>query len=316
MPRTLSLRTDRFSGNCEDCVYPIVREDTEARGNYIWAPCPECGNQKKLARLYGQYKDHNCDARCQFASSPLCSCACGGANHMRGYIPLEANGEITADLLSKYRRTVANRQAGAQKRAAGRAAKAAAALEQAKVERLAAIGNSFIREILSDDFDVNATDLFDDYGKSVLNDIRVRWQQYAFCTSRQVEFLLRLAAQHEERKAREAQRDAEVKVPAPVGSGRQVVQGVVISRKEKYDDYSGGTYHRLTIKVQEDGGVWFVNVREPAAIRTDRGDIVRGVVTLEASSGDASFAFGKRPSKFEVIGQQEDFYDAGESALD
>jgi len=123
MTTTRYNRTSRFSGKCEACIYPIVRELTDEFRDITHIACPGCGVKVRCERLYGTFADKNCDGSCQSALGPVCSCGCGGDNHQAGYIPLVPTGEVSASVLTAYRRRAANIAAGAVKRSEKLAAK-------------------------------------------------------------------------------------------------------------------------------------------------------------------------------------------------
>lgn len=131
-----------------------------------------------------------------------------------------------------------------------------------------------------------------------VQDVARRFAQHGTLSERQISAVLRAAARAAEVTA---ERDAEVKVPAP--SGRVTFSGVVVSRKFKDSDYGGA--FKLTVKVSTPEGVWLVWLTEPSSIETERGDIVQMTATLTPSDNDSSFAFGKRPSKASKIGRDE-----------
>jgi hypothetical protein len=83
----------------------------------------------------------------------------------------------------------------------------------------------------------------------------------------------------------------------PVPTGRVVITGEVIGISERYSDY--GVTYKLTVKDDRGFRVW---VTRPAAISTaDRGDRVSFTATVEPSSDDKFFGFGKRPTKASVL---------------
>ena len=83
----------------------------------------------------------------------------------------------------------------------------------------------------------------------------------------------------------------------PVPTGRVVITGEVIGISERYSDY--GVTYKLTVKDDRGFKVW---VTRPAAISdADRGDRVTLTATVEPSSDDKYFGFGKRPTKASVL---------------
>lgn len=199
-----------------------------------------------------------------------------------------------------------NRFSLVSKREFDRLRKAAALDRQAQRIKTAAaefVGNlsdSVARKALARETDLAAEfGLEDGYALSTITDIRRKiWNVYGNASDRQVEFVTRLIAQDAERRVARAAQAEEVKVPAPVG--RVTLEGVVVSRKWKDSEYGGSM--KITVKVTTPEGVWLAWMSEPAAIETERGDIIRVTATLSPSD-NAHFAFGKRPSKAEIIGR-------------
>lgn len=108
-------------------------------------------------------------------------------------------------------------------------------------------------------------------------------------------------ARFENREAKAAEREAEKATIAPWENGRQVVEGVVKTRRFQDSDF--GTVVKLRIVTDDGRGLW---VTEPSAIVTGVGDRVRLTATVEVSEDDHTFAFGKRPSKAEVIEEADE----------
>lgn len=86
----------RFRAWCASCQqwhvrdYPDRRDaqqgDLFDREETAKAPrlrCPGCGGRHASERVKPM-RHRDCDARCVFATSRQCSCACGGANHGAG----------------------------------------------------------------------------------------------------------------------------------------------------------------------------------------------------------------------------------------
>lgn len=111
----------------------------------------------------------------------------------------------------------------------------------------------------------------------------------------------RAMGQIAERKAREEKRAAEREDAQPAPSGRQVVEGIIVGRKEQENDY--GRYGGVTIKVALlTAAGWRLWVTLPAAIEDAQiGDTVRLTAAVQPSEDDPTFAFGSRPSKASII---------------
>lgn len=215
-----------------------------------------------------------------------------------------AVGETCVD--NRFDRATADfqrlRQAAALDRKAQRIKTAAAAF-------VAALPEGDAKKALTRDADLSQFVGLDAFAVNTITDIRRKiWDLYGDASERQVAFVARLIAQGAERATREAQQAEEITVPAP--TGRVTFEGQVVSRRWKDSDYGGA--FKLTIKVTEPNGVWLAWVSEPSAIETERGDIVRLTATLTPSNDKPHFAFGKRPSKAQVVGHAE----VTESALD
>jgi hypothetical protein len=136
------------------------------------------------------------------------------------------------------------------------------------------------------------------YGLRTVSDIRSKLWQYGNLSDRQVAFVEKLLSEAKARNAAPAP-VAETKVDAP--TGRMVFEGVVVSRKWVEGDYGSTCKIVLKCDDQERGGIWLVYVTEPNSITTEKGDVVRMTATLTRSDRDRSFAFGKRPSKAEIL---------------
>jgi hypothetical protein len=71
-------------GPCGNCGYGIALTTTTK------TTCPSCHTRVTLRWVQGTYnKQTPCDAACQYAHSPWCSCSCGGTNHGAGYIDVD-----------------------------------------------------------------------------------------------------------------------------------------------------------------------------------------------------------------------------------
>ena len=101
---------------------------------------------------------------------------------------------------------------------------------------------------------------------------------------------------HEDREQAQADREAGKALIDGWENGRQVVEGTVKTRRFQANDFGGAM--KLRLMTDEGRGLW---VTEPSAIITEEGDRVRMTVTVEVSEDDHTFAFGKRPSKAEVV---------------
>lgn len=306
MPRTYANRTDRFSGNCEHCIYPVVVSDPDYVGDIMFAMCPGCTTTTRCERLYGTFTSQACDPRCQYAHGNVCDCACGGANHRAGYLPPIPGGEVPASALDRFRRqAAAHRAAGARRRetnALRRAAQAAAAAT-VRAERVAGFLSENPAVAQAYDWAQSATpqDDRDRYAVATINDIHARHDRWGSISFSQADFVARL---HREAisRAEARQRPPEARVEAPVGRVR--VEGVVIKADERQSEYDGSTYWKLTLKCRTPDGFYFTWLTKPRGLRVARGDVISMVASLSRSDRDPSFAFGKRPSGATVIGTE------------
>lgn len=182
-------------------------------------------------------------------------------------------------------------------------------IKTAATEAIAAIDNEAVRHALARETDLAALGLTG-WGLNTFSDIRRKLWNYGNLSDRQVALLVRLLGEIPERQAREAERAAEVEVPAP--SGRVTFSGVVVSRKWHDNDFGGAM--KMTVKVTTDAGIYLVWVTEPRNIDPEVGDTVSLTATLSPSSDKPHFAFGKRPSKATVVSRRSD--DELPSALD
>lgn len=78
--------TGRAVGSCGQCGTGLATEGVDAGET---GTCPHCGARVRLAYVYGEHSDQPCNGACMGATGPLCSCACGGANHSRWNLRIE-----------------------------------------------------------------------------------------------------------------------------------------------------------------------------------------------------------------------------------
>jgi hypothetical protein len=133
---------------------------------------------------------------------------------------------------------------------------------------------------------------------SFVADVRRRARQYGNASDKQVAAVVKVVERIATRKRQQAEREAEVTVPAELG--RQVIDGEVVGRKYWESDF-GGAY-KVTVKVTTPQGVYRVWGSEPSKVPFHVGDKVRFVATVERSKkGDDSFGIFKRPGRAEVL---------------
>lgn len=133
-------------------------------------------------------------------------------------------------------------------------------------------------------------------------DVLAKGRRYGQLSERQLETVVAAVARDIERAAG---RPEEIKVPAP--EGRISFTGEIVSVKE-HDGYMGGIDWKMTVKVSTPDGIWLAWVTVPRnlaprnlAYTALRGSTVALTATLTPSDRDPSFAFGKRPTKAEIL---------------
>lgn len=131
----------------------------------------------------------------------------------------------------------------------------------------------------------------------VISDIRSKLYTWGNLSERQVAHVERVYG-WVERDAVRAQEAPEVKIPAP--TGRTQFEGVVVAIKWQETDF--GTVKKLVVKVHTAAGSWVCWVSEPSSIQAEKGDVVRMTANLTRSDRDEAFAFGKRPTKAQIVG--------------
>jgi len=131
-----------------------------------------------------------------------------------------------------------------------------------------------------------------------VRDIARKLHQYGELSPRQVDAVRAAIVRDAERAAqRAAERAAEAELPViDCPTGRVTVTGVVVGTKVQYSDF--GAVKKLIIRDERGFKVW---VTEPSSIHAERGDTVRLTCNITRSDRDASFGFGKRPTKPEVL---------------
>lgn len=101
----MNAEATNYLGRCKECDYAlfatpesIIQADNAKAGGpavnvgngQIMGRCTKGHKWFMLRRVEGTFnKDHKCDSRCLNAKGHDCTCACGGANHGRGYAVAE-----------------------------------------------------------------------------------------------------------------------------------------------------------------------------------------------------------------------------------
>jgi len=143
-----------------------------------------------------------------------------------------------------------------------------------------------------------------DQGKAqaILSDLYSKLHSYGNLSDKQLAFALKLAAEIKNPPPPEKH------VPAP--EGRVQVEGTIVSVREQSGDF--GPTWKMIVKVETPEGGWLVWTTIPSDIAsavdwhlTDRlpGRVARFTATLTRSDRDQHFAFGKRPTKAELLDQ-------------
>lgn len=115
----------------------------------------------------------------------------------------------------------------------------------------------------------------------------------------QVELVMKLAREVKERARIQAERDAETKVPAPIETGRQTVEGVVVGLRQQETMY--GLSYKMTVKVSTEQGVWLAWGTQPASLDgAEVGVRVRFDAKLQAGR-EEHFAIFSRPTKAVIV---------------
>lgn len=165
---------------------------------------------------------------------------------------------------------------------------------------VAAVEDEATRTALAKDADLSGSDL-EGWALDTFTDIRRKLWYYGDMSAKQLALVVKLVSEATAKKAqaaaRQAERDSEVTVAAPVG--RVEFTGKVVSLKFHDNDF-GGTY-KITVKVTTPEGVYLVWVSKPSGVQLAVGVTVTMTATLTRSDDKAHFAFGKRPSKASVV---------------
>jgi len=138
---------------------------------------------------------------------------------------------------------------------------------------------------------IEGQSLFSDNG--FLADLVAKLNRYGNLSDKQVAAARTAMQRDRERAIKLLEWAAEPKTDAP--EGRTRVRGQVVSIKEYESDW--GINYKATVKC--DGYAVWLTV--PAGADFEKGDVIEVTATLTRSDRDKSFAFGKRPTKVEVI---------------
>lgn len=135
---------------------------------------------------------------------------------------------------------------------------------------------------------------------SILSDMSHKVTRYGDLSDKQIAFAQKimgyLTEAEEKRVEREAATEATVAAGVKVPTGRQVIEGTVLSTKWVNNDFGGS----LKMLVQHESG-WKVWGSVPSSIDVEKDTRVRFTATVEPSADDVLFGFFKRPTKAEVL---------------
>lgn len=321
-------------GGCNGCHAAIAMPADRD----VTVLCPGCGTPVQLAMVMGSLTEDVCDGSCMSARGKICSCSCGGANHGGGWtvriLPtwspapgaqyprveyVDQSAPATAArkraAVTHKRKTDANRQSAADRRAAREAAERLAA-EAGRADLLAT--HPVLAALVTDEyapapFDPSASRWEQDRGLFVAS-MREAFER-GDMTPRQAEAAVRMIerdrARTAERAARDAQQAAAVAAGVRVAAGRQTIRGTVTRTEEETYGPSWRPRHRIVITVTAADGCRYQGTL-PEGLKPEwteenrtafvgwgnriRGQRVTLVATVKPSDRDALFGFFGTPT--------------------
>jgi hypothetical protein len=126
----------------------------------------------------------------------------------------------------------------------------------------------------------------------IVRDIKSKLLKWGSVSEKQVALVFKIAADAAKPKPEEP-----TWVQAP--EGKRFVTGTVLTVKGQESDF--GWVVKMLVLCDAEGGSFKLWVTCPSSLHAERGDRVRFSCTIERSRDDESFAFGKRPTKAEVL---------------
>lgn len=140
------------------------------------------------------------------------------------------------------------------------------------------------------------------YSAEFLTSLLFQFERDGFLSEKQVN-AIRPAIERERKAAqirqeRESARAELMSAGVRAPEGKVTFEGVILGFKIQESDF--GSVEKMIVKTAEG---WTVYVSTPSNISPDKGDTVRLTATLTPSDSDPLFAFGKRPSKAQIVSQ-------------
>ena len=287
-----STLTTRYIGKCAPCVRPVAATINTGT-DHERVECPNCGALIDAQRIYGTVNRMQCDPRCESATGPICSCACGGVNHSGSWV---GKGEILADELKAYRDRLAQVEAKREARASVERKRARNLFDEWALEH---------KPLADHLMEVRVSDL----GGFMYDMAWTVQHDHKPLSDRQTEAAERIMAQDQERERRKAEEKANAK-PCPTGKAI-VVRGTVVHTKLVDNDYA---YHAeaCTSKMLVLGDGWKVWATIPRAIddvnlTTEgnlgglKGKVVEFTADVNVKGDDVSFGIAKRPRAAKIL---------------
>jgi hypothetical protein len=142
-----------------------------------------------------------------------------------------------------------------------------------------------------------------EWGCGVGPDIARKARQYGSASDKQLALIERIVAEQDAKliafEAKQAELAGAPDVE-PLSAGRQVIEGVVVARKEEsaYFGYTERTVFKMLVKLDGGQRVWGT---EPSSISPDKGTRVRFTATVTPKEGEPDFGFYSRPTKAEIV---------------
>ena len=247
-----------FLGKCETCPRPVrFADDGVTRDRHVF-PCVDCGTPVKCERLYGTVNKMLCDPRCEDATGPNCSCACGGVNHAGAW---SKPGHMLASELETYR-------AGIQAREDKREAKASRERERQADEFTAwrAEHEALVSDLLGTPW------LAEKWPNEFLSELADQVRSGKPLSERQAEAAERTIWKRRDAAKAAAEREANA---VDVPNGKHTITGTIIGLYVVPDNFS---YNGRDIrKMVVDTGTFHVRGSIPASLFRDENGMTRAV---------------------------------------